>query len=656
MAPQDVEKTAFRTPIDNFYYTVMPFGLKNACAIYQRSMTAIFHDMIHRELEDYVDDIVVKSKKREEHIQVLRRVFERCRTFKLRMNPLKCAFGVSSGKFLGFLVYSRGIDVDLGKATAIVAMKPPATVKELKSFLGKVSYIRRFIPGLASITSAFGKLLKKGRNFEWGEVQQAAFNRLQQIMINLPTVQAPVRKKPLLLYLATNQCAMGALITQEDGNGVEQPVYYISRALKDTETCYLRAERACLAIVYASQRLRHYFLAYEVWLMTKSHAIKALLRQPILSGKKSQWLLQLSQYNLKAGTPKAVKSQAIADLLAQFPGEEEFSLDDGVLGEVATAEEVGEQWLMKFDRSSTAQSGGVRVVLYHEENEAITLSFKLKFPCLNNTAEYEAYLTGLAKALEMGVKHLKVVGDSNLVVCQTKGSFSLKEPSLAPYRAMAQKIEERFSTFEIEHASRGENRFANALATLGSQIIFEGNSAKIEVNKRRESIIEVLKENFQEEQCEEDWRNPIREVLIREGEPAELKALKDYTLVGGELYRRMLGGILSRCIGQQEAQRKLKEMHEKTCGKISLYRRLQRAGFYWPSMGKDADQVQVQCETCRLAADREESYAMFASEDWREPFTQYLAEGVLPQKHNERYKLKRLVTRYFLHNTVLFKK
>ena len=103
-------------------------------------MTAIFHDMMHRELENYVDDIVVKLKRREDHVKTLRKVFERCRAFKLRTNLLKCAFGVSSGKFLGFLVHSRGIDVDLAKATAIATMKPPATVKELKSFLGKVSY------------------------------------------------------------------------------------------------------------------------------------------------------------------------------------------------------------------------------------------------------------------------------------------------------------------------------------------------------------------------------------------------------------------------------------------------------------------------------------------------------------------------------------
>jgi len=186
-------------------------------------------------------------------------------------------------------------------------------------------------------------------------------------------------------------------------------------------------------------------------------------------------------------------------LLAQFPGKKKFPLDDVVLREVAMAEEVRKQWIMKFNGSSTTQSGGVGVVLYHEEDKVVALSFKLEFPCSNNMAEYEAYLTGLATALEMGVKHLRVMGDSNLVVCQTEESFSLNEPSLAPYRAMTQKMEGKFLTFEIEHTSWNKNRFTDALAALGSQIIFEGDSTKIEVSKRKKSIIEMLKEMFQEE-------------------------------------------------------------------------------------------------------------------------------------------------------------
>ena len=131
-------------------------------------MTAIFHDTMHKEMEDYVDNIVVKSKTRTGHLQVLEQVFKRCREYKLRMNPMKCAFGVFAGKFLGFLVHHRGISVDPAKVTAIATMKSPTTVRELKSFLRKVSYIRRFVPRLASITCGLSKLLKKGTEFIWG--------------------------------------------------------------------------------------------------------------------------------------------------------------------------------------------------------------------------------------------------------------------------------------------------------------------------------------------------------------------------------------------------------------------------------------------------------------------------------------------------------
>nr|XP_023926749.1 uncharacterized protein LOC112038168 [Quercus suber] len=167
---------------------------------------------------------------------------------------------------------------------------------------------------------------------------------------------------------------------------------------------------------------------------------------------------ELKSFLGKARTPNTAKIQAIPDLLAQFLREEEFPLDDKVPGEVARAEITEEQWVMKFDSSSTANSEGAGVVLYHEGEETVALLFKLEFPCSNNTTKYKAYLMGLATVLEMGIKHLKVIGDSNLVVYQGKGSFSLKEPSLAPYRMLAQKMEEKFSTFEIKHAQRSENQ------------------------------------------------------------------------------------------------------------------------------------------------------------------------------------------------------
>ncbi|KAM1935127.1 hypothetical protein ACFX15_019227 [Malus domestica] len=112
MALEYEELTAFRTPKGIYCYKVMPFGLKNAGATYQRAMQKIFNDMLHKNVECYVDDVVVKTKKRSDHLKDLRVVFERLRKYNLKMNPLKCAFGVTSRKFLGFIVKYRGIEVD----------------------------------------------------------------------------------------------------------------------------------------------------------------------------------------------------------------------------------------------------------------------------------------------------------------------------------------------------------------------------------------------------------------------------------------------------------------------------------------------------------------------------------------------------------------
>jgi ribonuclease HI len=663
MSPRDAEKTAFRTPIGNFYYTVMPFGLKNAGATYQRTMTAMFHDMIHQEIEDYVDDIVVKSKKREDHVEVLRKVFERCRLYKLKMNPLKCAFGVSAGKFLGFLVHNRGIDVDPAKASAIATMRPPTSHKELKSFLGRLSYIRRFIPGLAAVTSTFSRLLKKGVSFNWSAECQEAFERIQAIMTKLPTVCAPIAGKPLRLYLASNSQAIGALVAQENGQGVEQPVYYVSRGLKDTETRYSVAERACLALVYASQRLRHYFLAHKIQLMTKSHPIRSLLQRPVLSGRLAQWLLQLSQYEISTETPTAIKSQAIADLLAQFPGEDGSVISQEVPGEVGGALLVGMAdsiWTLNFDGSSTSVSSGAGVVLTREGGETIAKSFKLNFPCSNNASEYEAYITGLAIAHEMGIKHLRVIGDSNLIVCQAKGEFSLKEPSLAPYRALAQKLEGKFSTFEVTHALRSENRYADALAALGSQVAFEGPTADVTINKRSIPITELLREEYEEGGPDkEDWRAPLKSKLMSPKDVADLKALKDFVLISGDLYRRLPGGILARCVSHQEGTKKLQEVHEKSCeleGGVSLYRRLQRLGYFWPEMSKEAADLQRHCPTCQHQHENEQVCATFLSSDWRTPFLEYFIEGILPRTGKEAARIKKLSTRYFVESGILFRK
>ena len=131
MAPEDTEKTYFITPWGTYYYKVMPFALKNAGATYQQVATTLLHDLIHKEVEVYVDDMIVKSKDCEWHIQALRKFFKRIRFYKLQLNPKKCAFKVTFGKLLGFMVSQRGIEVDSEKIKTIVEMKPLRIEKEI---------------------------------------------------------------------------------------------------------------------------------------------------------------------------------------------------------------------------------------------------------------------------------------------------------------------------------------------------------------------------------------------------------------------------------------------------------------------------------------------------------------------------------------------
>ena len=173
--------------------------------------------------------------------------------------------------------------------------------------------------------------------------------------------------------------------------------------------------------------------------MTKFHLIKALLHQPILMGRIAQWLVLLFQYDIGLRTPKAVKSQAIAVLLAQFPGKEESSLSEEIPGEVAMTDTPGKKWTMRFNGSATTTSNGVGVILSCENGDTIPLSFKLGFSCSNNAAEYEAYLTGLTIVLSIGVKHMRILGDSNLVVSQVKGDFCAKRTKFSSLQDLGAK-------------------------------------------------------------------------------------------------------------------------------------------------------------------------------------------------------------------------
>ena len=199
-----------------------------------------------------------------------------------------------------------------------------------------------------------------------------------------------------------------------------------------------------------------------------------------------------------------------------------------------------------FDRFAVGGKGGAGIVLTSPEDHTFVLSFELNFPCNNNIVEYEALLFGLSMSQEMGAENIRVIGDSNLVVKQVQGEFPLKEPALAPYRTTAQEMIKEFRNVSIEHISSRSNRYADALATLGSRIRFTGSSVDVSIIKKKESTLESM--NIDKEP--EAWRSPMKKSFTDDYAERRPKHLKEYTLLREKLYKQLPGEVLARCVGK----------------------------------------------------------------------------------------------------------
>ena len=165
MDEADQEKISFITSQGLFCYKVMPFGLKNAGETYERLVNHMFRPQIGRNVEVYVDDMLVNSLDEERHLDDLQETFDTFRWHQMKLNPNKCAFRVSSGKFLGFMVSQRGIEANPDKIQAILDMEPPKNIKEVLSLAGWVAALNRFVSKATDKCLPFFKILKKA--FEW---------------------------------------------------------------------------------------------------------------------------------------------------------------------------------------------------------------------------------------------------------------------------------------------------------------------------------------------------------------------------------------------------------------------------------------------------------------------------------------------------------
>lgn len=327
----DQEHTTFITDKGIYCYLVMPFGLNNAGATYQRLVDEMFTDMIGKTMEVYIDDMVVKSKKKESHLMDLKRTFDRLRQFGMKLNPAKCSFGLTSGKFLGYMMTQRGIEVNPEQIRAILEMPSPRNKKEIQRITGRLAALNRFISRASHKCKSFFLALKKAEKFGWNEECEHAFNEIKRYLISPPVLTSPKTGQTVYIYLGASDYAVSAVLFVREPE--ERPVYFLSKSLTDAEISYSKIEKMALALMHAARRLKPYFEGRRLVVYTE-YPLKKVLGRTDDSSRLATWAIYLGAYTIDYEPRTVEKGHAIASLMADFP------VDDIAVSESVLEEEI----------------------------------------------------------------------------------------------------------------------------------------------------------------------------------------------------------------------------------------------------------------------------------------------------------------------------
>ncbi|XP_050386257.1 uncharacterized protein LOC126802648 [Argentina anserina] len=607
MNPADQEATTFVTDRGLYCYNVMPFGLKNAGATYVRCVTQMFDQHIGREIEVYVDDMLAKSIKAEDHVTNLRTIFNVLKKYKMRLNPEKCFFGVTTSKFLGYIVSQRGIEANPEKIQAILDMAQPTLKKDVEALQGRLVALSRFISRLTDKCEPFFRLLRRSKSklIEWTPDCQEAFQGLKDYLAAVPLLSTPQPGEPLYLYLAVSTTAVSSALVRRDGTK-ELPVFYAGRAMNGPETRYPTLEQLALALIVAARRLRHYFQAHSIHVLT-NQPLKQVLQNPEHSGRLSKWAIELTEFDIEYRPRPAIKGQAVADFIAEMIPRDTAEVEpDNVINPVSIS-----PWNLHVYGSSCAKSSGAGIILSGPGGLELEYALKFNFAASNNVAEYEALIAGLQLALSTGATSINVFSDSQLVVNQITGSFTAKDEQLAAYLAYATTLLKRFEFYHINQIPRANNARADSLARLATAQPHQCHKdTRVEI-LHHPSIHQTLQQICQIERDQASWMDEIVAFKCNGKLPEDETMAKQlrrravrYYLRNNTLYRQGLLNADLKCVTTKEGKQILNEIHSGDCGNHygsrALAAKTLRTGYYWPTLASDAQELARSCHKCQI--------------------------------------------------------
>ncbi|XP_065017705.1 uncharacterized protein LOC135644166 [Musa acuminata AAA Group] len=579
MAPEDREHMAFLTDQGVYFYKVMPFGLKNARATYQRTVNKMFAHQIGRNMEVYVDDMIVKSQKAGAHLADLAEAFATLRRFGMRLNPTKCAFGVTFGKFLGFIVHERGIDANPEKVQAIINMQSPRTIKDLQRLNRRLVALSRFLARSGDRCLPFFKALKNPKNFQWTSECEEAFKQVKQRLASLPRLASISPGEKLGLYLAASPHAVSSILIKEN-SGQQLPVYYVSHVLGGPEGRYPPIEKLALALVLSARKLRPYFQAYTVEVIT-DQPLRQVLTKFDVAGWLLKWAVELGEHDIKYVPRTAIKAQAVADFITELT-----QIEDGDL------KQTPEAWTLHVDGSANSRGAGAGLVLLAPDGRSFERSLRFGFRATNNEAEYEALLAGLRLALEMQVVAIHVLTDSQLVAEQLGGGYEARDATMAKYLAQVRDLTAKFPLCYLIFRGRKTSEQTRWLSWCPSRPPKRGQ-------RLRSFLLAVEVATTAPGSAPITWVQALlrfkRDGTLPLDEAAARRLRRTYawyTEESGRLYRQSFTYPLLRCLEPDEAQAVLAETHEGVCGEHiggrTLAHKILRQGYYWPTLCRDA--------------------------------------------------------------------
>ena len=318
IAKEDRCKTAFVTFSGKFEWNVMPFGLKNAPAIFQRALHRILRKhKLDAFASNYMDDVLIFSNNYQQHLEHIEQIFKAFSSENIKLKKSKCQFSKSKVNYLGHTIGHNEVRPLKSNIEVITAIQPPKNIQEVQSFVGHVQYYREFIPNCSALLSPITNLLRKNTEFRWSTEQQNVFDTIKQLLVKEPILAIFNPEKQIHIFTDASTKGIGAVLKQQH-DSILKPVHYFSRSLQPYQRNYTITELECLAIVESLKHWHHYVDGKKIIIHSDHCGLQWLRKTKLTNARLARWSIEISQYDYNIFYERG-KANIEADRLSRNP-------------------------------------------------------------------------------------------------------------------------------------------------------------------------------------------------------------------------------------------------------------------------------------------------------------------------------------------------